>query len=65
MAYFRGPLYVWADHSHVHFWNADGFDSWDESVWAQEYHDQTPMSQRTSAVASGVQIRKKKWMRMW
>ena len=56
MAYFRGPLYIWTDGRHVHLWSAEGFDSWDDSVWAEEYRIQKPNQSDLDPSASGVQI---------
>lgn len=56
MSYFRGPLYVWRSGPHVHLWSADGYDSWDESVWAQEYRQQNSETTEVDSAPSGVQI---------
>lgn len=35
MSYIRGDYYFWSDGSEfVHFWAANGYDGWDQSVWA-------------------------------
>src|SRR5207247_491133 len=34
MAYMRGDTYVWSDGSRVHLWAHDGYDYWDDSIWA-------------------------------
>ena len=35
MAYMRGDHYLWRDDRSMHFWAVDGYDSWDESGWAE------------------------------
>jgi len=56
MAYFRGPLYIWTDGRHVHLWNADGYDFWDESIWGEEYKIEPPNRAERDPLPSGVQI---------
>lgn len=34
MSYMRGNYYVWHDGENVHIWSADGYDGWNDSVWA-------------------------------
>ncbi len=34
MAYMRGDYYLWSDGDNLHIWVADGYDSWDEAIWA-------------------------------
>jgi hypothetical protein len=34
MAFMRGRYYLWSDATHLHVWADDGYDQWDQSVWA-------------------------------
>ncbi len=34
MAFMRGDTYVWSDGDRVHLWASDGYDYWDDSIWA-------------------------------
>jgi hypothetical protein len=34
MSYMRGDYYVWHDGDNVHLWAANGYDDWDNAVWA-------------------------------
>lgn len=34
MAYFRGDNYIWSDGERLHLWAANGYDAWDETIWA-------------------------------
>lgn len=34
MSYMRGRYYLWRDDTRLHIWAADGYDGWDDSVWA-------------------------------
>jgi len=40
MSYMRGEFYLHADHENIYIWAADGYDHWDESIWADnvEHH---------------------------
>ena len=57
MSYMRGDYYLWSDGAEVlHIWVADGYDGWDEAMWAtneggKRYEDR--------AKASGVGIPEK------
>ena len=35
MSYMRGDYYLWSDGERLHLWAADGYDGWDDSIWAQ------------------------------
>jgi hypothetical protein len=33
----RGDYYLWSDGAEVlHIWVADGYDGWDEAIWATD-----------------------------
>ncbi len=34
MSYMRGDNYIWSDGERLHIWVADGYDGWDEAIWA-------------------------------
>jgi hypothetical protein len=35
MSYMRGDHYLWRDDAgRLHVWVADGYDGWDEAIWA-------------------------------
>jgi len=34
MSYMRGEYYLHSDHENIYIWAADGYDHWDESIWA-------------------------------
>jgi hypothetical protein len=34
MSYMRGDNYIWSDGERLHIWIVDGYDGWDETVWA-------------------------------
>lgn len=34
MSYMRGRHYLWRDDERLHLWAADGYDGWDDSIWA-------------------------------
>jgi hypothetical protein len=36
MSYIRGDTYIWSDGARLHIWVADGYDGWDDAVWAME-----------------------------
>ncbi len=36
MAYMRGDNYIWEDVSGFHFWAKDGYDGWDDAIWAAD-----------------------------
>lgn len=36
MAYLRGDCYIFDSGEHFHIWVRGGYDSWRESVWAEE-----------------------------
>jgi hypothetical protein len=53
MSYHRGDNYIWSDGERLHIWAADGYDGWDEALWAIDESDQ----RREDRVnASGVSI---------
>ena len=40
MSYMRGDTYIWSDGGRLHLWVADGYDGWDEALWAMDDKDQ-------------------------
>ena len=54
MAYMRGAHYLWSDGERVHFWSAEGYDGWDDSVWAEGYGGAPPDLERPLPGPSGV-----------
>ena len=30
----RGDYYLWRDDNRLHIWSRDGYDGWDQSIWA-------------------------------
>lgn len=36
MAFLRGDIYIWDDVSGFHFWNKEGYDSWDIAGWSTD-----------------------------
>ncbi len=52
MSYMRGACYIWGDDERVHVWAEDGYDSWDESSWAEGVSDGSGSAQNERA--SGV-----------
>jgi hypothetical protein len=51
MAFMRGDTYVWSDGDRVHLWASDGYDYWDDSIWACAEDD---IRRENRAAASGV-----------
>ena len=49
----RGKNYLWSDGTHLHIWVADGYDGWDEAVWAM---DEEGKRHEDRLKASGVSI---------
>ncbi len=56
MAYMRGNYYLWSDGDNLHIWVADGYNGWDEAVWAVD-DDGERSADRLNA--SGVSIPEK------
>lgn len=56
MAYMRGNYYLWSDGDNLHIWVADGYDGWDEAIWAVD-DDGERRADRVNA--SGVSIPEK------
>lgn len=56
MSYMRGDYYLWSDGDNLHIWVAEGYDGWDEAVWALD-DDGEISADRVNA--SGVSIPKK------
>ena len=57
MSYMRGDYYLWSDGKEVlHIWVADGYDGWDEAIWAA---DEGGKRHEERAKASGVGIPEK------
>jgi hypothetical protein len=53
----RGDYYLWSDGAEVlHIWVADGYDGWDEAIWAT---DEGGKRYEDRAKASGVGIPEK------
>ena len=58
MSYMRGDYYLWSDGADVlHIWAADGYDGWDEAIWAI---DEEEKRHENRLNASGVGIPEKK-----
>ena len=53
MSYMRGKNYLWSDGARLHIWVADGYDSWDEAIWAI---DEEGKRHEDRSKASGVGI---------
>lgn len=52
MSYTRGRHYLWRDDDRLHLWAADGYDGWDDSIWASGAgNDKTHDTHRASGVA--------------
>jgi len=57
MSYMRGDYYLWSDGEEVlHIWAADGYDGWDEAIWAI---DEEGKRQEDREKASGIGIPEK------
>jgi len=41
----RGDYYLWSDEDNIHIWSRDGYDGWEETIWAQD--DEPPYNRRT------------------
>ncbi len=40
MSYMRGERYVWTDTENwLHIWARDGYDAWDDTLWACDEED--------------------------
>lgn len=50
VSYMRGGYYLWRDDERVHVWVADGYDGWDESIWAEPRAAETDVGARPSGV---------------
>ncbi len=53
MSYNRGDNYIWSDGERLHIWVADGYDGWDEALWAI---DESDKRREDRVTASGVSI---------
>ena len=53
MSYMRGRHYVWCDGERLHLWAANGYDGWDDSIWASGFSNSNG---RGAHRASGVAI---------
>src|SRR5215210_4356925 len=53
MSYLRGDNYIWSDGERLHVWVADGYDGWDQAVWAA---DDSEKRREDRVNASGVGI---------
>lgn len=52
MSYMRGDFYLWSDGERLHVWAVDGYDGWDDSIWAEGLRsDQKTAGERASGVA--------------
>ena len=40
MSYMRGDNYIWSDGERLHLWVADGYDGWDQAVWAIDENEE-------------------------
>lgn len=57
MAYMRGHYYVWSDSEDwLHVWVTNGYDGWDESIWACDENDKRHEGMEN---ASGVRLPQK------
>ena len=58
MSYMRGDYYLWNDGADVlHIWAADGYDGWDEAIWAID-EEGTRHKGRLNASGVGIPERK-------
>jgi hypothetical protein len=56
MFYMRGRHYLWRDER-LHLWAADGYDGWDDSIWARGAgNDKTCDEHRASGVAIATDV---------
>jgi hypothetical protein len=54
MSYMRGNYYLWCDSDdYLHIWAADGYDGWDDAIWAMDEHGQR---RHNRSQASGVRV---------
>jgi hypothetical protein len=53
MSYMRGDNYIWSDGQRLHIWVSDGYDGWDEAIWAT---DESEKRHEDRVNASGVGI---------
>lgn len=54
MSYMRGDYYLWSDGEEVlHIWVADGYDGWDEAIWAVD-EEEKRHEERTKASGVGI-----------
>ena len=53
MSYVRDDNYIWSDGERLHIWVVDGYDGWDQAVWAIDGSENRREGQVT---ASGVGI---------
>jgi hypothetical protein len=52
MSYMRGHFCLWSDGERLHLWAVDGYDGWDDSIWAEGVRsDRETAGERTSGVA--------------
>jgi hypothetical protein len=56
MSYMRGRHYLWDDGNRLHLWVADGYDGWEESVWAEHFAGVAPADDSEGSRPSGVAI---------
>jgi hypothetical protein len=49
----RGDNYIWSDGERLHIWIADGYDGWDQAIWAA---DESEKRREDRVNASGVSI---------
>jgi hypothetical protein len=57
MSYMRGNFYLWRDGERLHLWAADGYDGWDDSIWAETLRvDCKTTDERASGVALPMDI---------
>src|SRR5829696_6516363 len=53
MSYMRGDNYIWSDGELLHIWAADGYDGWDEAIWAID-DDEKRHENRVNASGVGI-----------
>lgn len=57
MSYVRGAHYLWSDGERIHLWAAEGYDGWDQSIWAEGHGvDVDAVAERPAPSPSGVAL---------
>jgi hypothetical protein len=51
----RGEYYLWSDSENcLHIWVADGYDGWDEAIWAMDEEGEKRRKDRLSASGTSI-----------